>query len=318
VRARVAGVMLLLTVAAARNAARLAGAVPLAAAGRLAAAAPLAVVAVALLAAPAHAPEVTAAELRDLAGRAAGDRAALADLRQVDAVDGAPVDVEAALRRASGADLEARLAQLAETVTVVGGGRDAQADARSVLSEERFQEDRVPGPFRRILDWIGDRLPNPSIDWLDDLLPGGRSVIWIVLGALLATLAVVTSRLFLTRRVRAGMSAARLQAAARDEDPRALDRRAEAAEEAGDLEAALRLRFRAGLLRLDERGAIDFRASLSTSEVRHTLDSDAFDALAATFDDVVYGGRTASPDDLAEARETWPRVLKEELNGLAV
>ena len=101
-----------------------------------------------------------------------------------------------------------------------------------------------------------------------------------------------------------------MQAAARDEDPRALDRRAEAAEEAGDLEAALRLRFRAGLLRLDERGAIDFRASLSTSEVRHTLDSDAFDALAATFDDVVYGGRTASPDDLAEARETWPRIVE--------
>jgi len=233
-------------------------------------------------------------------------------------VDGAPVDIEAALHRASGAELEERLAQLAETVTVVGGGRDAQADARSVLSEERFQEDRVPGPFRRILDWIGDRLPNPSVDWLDDLLPGGSSVVWIVLGALLAALAVVISRLSLTRRVRAGTSAARIQAAARDEDPRALDRRAEAAEEAGDLEAALRLRFRAGLLRLDERGAIDFRASLSTSEVRHTLDSDAFDALAATFDDVVYGGRSASPDDLAEARETWPRVLKDDLSRLAV
>ncbi len=310
-RARVAGVVLLLTAAAARSAARLALASPARlAAARRAAAAPLAVAVLALLATPAHATEVTAAELRDLAGRAAGDRAALAELRQVDAVDGAPVDIEAALRRASGADLEARLAQLAETVAVVGGGRDAQADALSVLSEERFQEDRVPGPFRRILDWIGDRLPNPSVDWLDDLLPGGGSVVWIVLGALLATLAVVIARLFLTRRVRAGMSAARLQAAARDEDPRALDRRAEAAEEAGDLEAALRLRFRAGLLRLDERGAIEFRASISTSEVRHTLESDAFDALATTFDDVVYGGRSASPDDLAEARETWPRIVE--------
>ena len=84
------------------------------------------------------------------------------------------------------------------------------------------------------------------------------------------------------------------RAAARDEDPRALDRRADAAEAAGDLEAALRLRFRAGLLRLDARGAIEFRPSISTYEVRRTLHSDDFDALAATFDDVVYGGRAAA------------------------
>ena len=99
-------------------------------------------------------------------------------------------------------------------------------------------------------------------------------------------------------------------AAARDEDPRALERRADAAEAAGDLEAALRLRFRAGLLRLDARGAIEFRPSISTYEVRRALRSDDFDALAATFDDVVYGGRPPATDDLAAARERWPRVVR--------
>jgi hypothetical protein len=273
-----------------------------------------------VLAAPAvaRADEVSTRELRALAAAAATDPSALARLRRVDAVGGAPVDIEAALRGASGAELEGRLAQLAEPVPVASGGGDPRADARAVLAEERFQEDRVPGPFRRVLDWIGDRVPNPSLDWLDDLLPGTRSVVWIVLAALLAVAAAIVARLFLTRRVRAGVTAARLKAAARDEDPRALDRRAEAAEAAGDLEAALRLRFRAGLLRLDQRGAIDFRASLSTAEVRGTLHSDAFDALAATFDDVVYGGRSATPADLAEARETWPAVLKHNLNRLAV
>ena len=220
------------------------------------------------------------------------------------------MDIEAALQGAGGADLEARLRQLAQPYTVTAGGRDARADAREVLAEDRFQESSVPGPFRRILDWIGERLPNPSIDWLDDLLPGGRSVVWIVLATLLVVVAVVLSRLFLTRRVRASSVAAQLEAAARGEDPRSLDRRAEAAEAAGDLEAALRLRFRAGLLRLDAHGAIIFRPSISTHEVRRTLHSDDFDALAATFDDVVYGGREAESADVADARERWPSVVE--------
>jgi hypothetical protein len=88
-------------------------------------------------------------------------------------------------------------------------------------------------------------------------------------------------------------------------------RRGDAAAAAGDLEAALRLRFRAGLLRLDARGAIDFRPSISTIEVRRRLHDDDFDALAETFDDVVYGGRPPAADDLAAARERWPRVIED-------
>ena len=136
---------------------------------------------------------------------------------------------------------------------------------------------------------------------------GARSC-WIVLGAILVAAAAVIARLFLTRRVRAATAERQLAAAARGEDPRSLDRRADAAEAAGDLEAALRLRFRAGLLRLDARGAIVFRPSISTYEVRRKLASDDFDALAAAFDDIVYGGREASPDDVDAARERWPRV----------
>ena len=148
------------------------------------------------------------------------------------------------------------------------------------------------------------------MDWLDDLLPGGRSVVWIVLATLLAVIAAAIARLFLTRRVHAASVSSRLAAAARDEDPRSLDRRADAAEAAGDLEAALRLRFRAGLLRLDAHGAIVFRPSISTYEVRRKLGSEDFDALAATFDDIVYGGRSAGAEDVADARERWPRVVE--------
>ena len=169
----------------------------------------------------------------------------------------------------------------------------------------------MPGPFGGLIRWLGDRLPNIGLGWLDDLLPGGRSVVWIFLATILASVAWYVARRFLTTRVQASTAQQQALVAARDEDPRALERRADAAEAAGDLEAALRLRFRAGLLRLDERGAIEFRPSISTYEVRRTLHSDDFDALATTFDDVVYGGRPPETDDLAAARERWPSVIKD-------
>ena len=63
-------------------------------------------------------------------------------------------------------------------------------------------------------------------------------------------------------------------------------------------------------MRLDARGAITFRPSISTHEVRRALRSEDFDALAATFDDVIYGGRAARTDDVAAARERWPAVVR--------
>jgi hypothetical protein len=90
-----------------------------------------------------------------------------------------------------------------------------------------------------------------------------------------------------------------------------LERAAAAAERAGDFERAVRLRFRAGLLRLGDRGAIDYRPSLTTSEVRTLLGSETFEQLASTFEHVAYGGRPAGPPEAADARAEWPRVVKQ-------
>jgi hypothetical protein len=262
--------------------------------------------------AAAHATAVSAAEFRTLAGEAADDRGALEELRQVDSVDGKRVDVRGALRGARGEALDARLQALAALYTELRSAGDPRAQARDVLAESRFHQAKIPGPFTGILEWIGDRLPSFDVplDWLDDLLPGGRSVVWIFLAAVCGGLGWAISRRLLTSRVRASTQAEQALAAARDEDPRGLDRRADAAEAAGDLEAALRLRFRAGLLRLDERGTIEFRPSISTYEVRRALHSEDFDTLASTFDDVVYGGRPPEDEDLAAARERWPTIIK--------
>jgi hypothetical protein len=263
------------------------------------------------LAAPgaARAESVSPAQLRALAARAANDPAALAELRRVDRVGGRQVDLAGALRGVRGEALRARLRQLqvpAAAAPAVG----ARADARDILSQHRFRGSDLPGPFHGLLDRLSRWLHKLDgvFNWLNDLLPGGDAVVWIVLAALVCAIAAFVARRVLSGRVRASEAAAAAAGAAH-EDAHALERRADAAEAAGDLATALRLRFRAGLLRLDERGAIEFRPSISTYEVRRTLRSEDFDSLAATFDDVVYGGRPPAEDDLSSARERWPRVV---------
>ena len=258
--------------------------------------------------AAARAEAVSDAQFRALAARAVDDPAALSQLRAVDRVDGRPVDVRGALRGVRGSGLDERLRVLAQTpAPPAATAIEAREQARDILLQSRFTGTPVPGPFRGLIDWVGDRVRSAG-DWLDDLLPGGRPIVWLALAALVAALAVVVARRTLTRRVRVATQVARASVPP-SADARELERRADAAEAAGDLQAALRLRFRAGLLRLDERGAIEFRPSISTSEVRRTLRSVDFDVLAFDFDEVVYGGRAAAPADVESARRRWPGVV---------
>jgi len=94
------------------------------------------------------------------------------------------------------------------------------------------------------------------------------------------------------------------------ESPAALEAAAAEAEARGDFALAVRLRFRAGLLRLDrDARAITYRPSIPTREVRAELASEAFDDLADTFENITYGGDDAEPADTAVARRDWPRVV---------
>jgi hypothetical protein len=169
----------------------------------------------------------------------------------------------------------------------------------------------VQGPFRALLDRIGGWLESLGelVPRLDRALPGGRAVVWGLLAAAVLALGWLLGGRTIRRR--AALAAASGRAGAqRRESAAELERRADEAERRGEHEAALRLRFRAGLLRLDARGAIDYRPSLQTHDVAAALRSDAFDRLAAGFDEVVYGDRPAGPDDVAAARRDWEAVLR--------
>jgi len=262
----------------------------------------------------ARAEPVSSADLRALAVEALDDPAALERLRGVDRVDGRPADLAAALDGASEAELRGRLEALAQDAAPRSADPAAARDeARDIVSGRRFSPPEVPGPFRglleRLADWLGPVLD--LIPALDDLIPGGRPVVWALLVALVGIVAALLAGRALRRRTVGGGPRGATAAGAAAEDPDALDRRAREAAARGDHELALRLSFRAGLARLDRRGVIELRPSLSTGAVARALHSPQFDRAAARFDEVVYGRRPAAPADVAAAREAWSAVLDE-------
>jgi hypothetical protein len=186
----------------------------------------------------------------------------------------------------------------------------ARADVRDILGDRRYRADPAPRPFRGPLQWLGDRLTTIG-RWIGDVVTAIPWFVWLVVGLAIVAFTVrwIVGR---TQRRRSRPSYVRATSGGTTgEDPAALEREADDAERAGDLERAVRLRFRAGLLRLGDRGAIDYRPSLTTSEVRGLLGSETFERLAETFDEVAYGGQRAEPPDIAAARTGWPRVVSE-------
>jgi hypothetical protein len=98
----------------------------------------------------------------------------------------------------------------------------------------------------------------------------------------------------------------------REATARELEAQAEAAEADGDHALAVRLRFQAGLVRLDDDAhAIDLTPALLNSAVRNTLANTRFDHLATTFEEITYGERPAAAQQSADARREWPVVVQE-------
>lgn len=198
-------------------------------------------------------------------------------------------------------------------------GAPLRKQARSILAERRFHSTRLPRPLHGFFAGVGKwlqpigRAIERFFTKLVKFVPGGGFVLWPVLAALILLAALVLTRRSVRRRARAeraresGRHALEVMA----DDPDELDVRAEEATRAGDLDLALRLRFRAGLVRLDARKAIELRPSLTTGEVARALRSPVFSGLATSFDEVTYGGRSASAEEIEAARSGWPRVLEE-------
>jgi Domain of unknown function (DUF4129) len=262
----------------------------------------------------ASAQSVNALELRALAEQAADDPAARERLLAVERVNAQPVAMREVMAGASGDEYERRAELVVERMltTEPRGPSPAEdrAEARAVLSERRFHGAGLPRPLAGPLEWLGERI-EPAIDWINDLgtgVPGGPVVLWMLLAAGVLLIATGVTSTTIRRRTLA-LDRARAAALPATEDPRALEREADRAERDGDWERAVRLRMRAGLLRLDRRNVIVYRPSLTTGEVARAIDSPAFAEVGDRFDAIAYGGREAEREDAEHARRGWAEVL---------
>jgi hypothetical protein len=190
----------------------------------------------------------------------------------------------------------------------------ARREAGRILAEKRFQRSHSPRPFEGLFRRLGRLLLSPVQRFFRRLgqhLPAVGSPPWVVLALLVVTAAAVVTVRLSGDRARERFPRGRGRSGEDGLGPEELDRLAEAAERRGELADALRLRFRAGLLRLDGLGTIDLRPGLTNAAAARLVRSRRFDRLAVDFDEVVYGGRSATTEDVEEARSEWPRVLEE-------
>jgi Domain of unknown function (DUF4129) len=133
----------------------------------------------------------------------------------------------------------------------------------------------------------------------------------VVLGGFLVVVVLPVAAVLLARRGRSspGTGAPRSPHSRRPVDPDQLEQDADAAESAGDYERAVRLRFLAGLVRLNAAGAIELDPSLTSRQVTRRLRLVALDELARNYDEIAYGRRPATRSDVDAARDQWPTVL---------
>ncbi len=171
----------------------------------------------------------------------------------------------------------------------------AQDAARRELSKRRYHEDD-PGFFERALDAFWD--------WVDDLFssasavtPGGPVGLVVVIVAVLAVLGALWWRLGAPRREPTS------PAALFDDRPRSAAEHRSAAEAhaaQGHWNQAVQERMRAIVRSLEERALLDVRpgrtADEAAAEAGRALPAhtDRLHAAARHFDDVTYGGRTAT------------------------
>lgn len=218
--------------------------------------------------------------------------------------------MDASLRRLS--VLVVMVAALAVAVPAVAQTTIDATEQRDIATD--ILSERTYDPLRDAAsdgESFFERIGNTLTRWFASLPEGsGRIVIFLVAAVVVTLAGVAAARIIRGRVDGAERVAARGAAGTTDRpDPGKLDFAAERAAEQGDYAAALRLRFEAGLTRLDMAGATPSHEVLTSGEVADLLELPEFDTLAGTFDAVAYGSRPAGREDDEQARQRWPVVV---------
>lgn len=178
-----------------------------------------------------------------------------------------------------------------------------------ILSAAKYRA----APSNPIGEWW-TRFWNRAIEWLDRFLssvPGGPRVFFGLLALLVIAAAGWVALRLGKRRNRQveSFNLGRLSAL-RGLDPDDLEASATSAAARGNFRESVRLRFVAGLLRLDAKRAIEFTPGITSAEVAARLRQPAYDNLADQFDAIVYGDEPAGVDDDQAALAGWQELLE--------
>jgi hypothetical protein len=194
----------------------------------------------------------------------------------------------------------------------------ARRRAETILSEGRFHVAAIPRPLHGVLHAIGSALESP-LHALEELVeelasgtPGGSVTIWAALAALVLAIGGLLAARGARRALADPQAGRHGGGATRSITPADLERDALACEREGEHAEAVRLRFRAGLMRLSESELVADAPAKVNSEVSRTLHSQRFDALARRFEEIAYGGRPAAAEDVELSRREWTQLLRAE------
>jgi Domain of unknown function (DUF4129) len=183
------------------------------------------------------------------------------------------------------------------------GGDDGRQAAERELSDPIYSADSpglVERAVRAVLRWLDDLLRSAS-----DASPGGVGGLLVIGAVVVAVVVVVRLRMGRVARVTRGGPELFGTSTATAADHRAA---ADAHAARGEWADAVRERLRAVVRGLEERDLLDPRvgrtADEAAAEAGRVLPAcaDRLAAAARAFDDVWYGGRTATPATDAELR----------------
>ena len=159
--------------------------------------------------------------------------------------------------------------------------------------------------------WLLHRVLVPIFHGAHSALGSGG---WVVALVLALGLGVFVGVLLVRRRSHIASRPTNKRSRTTDEVPIDLERAAEEAEANGENELAVRLRFRYGLASLEAGGVISDRFTTTSLQLRRILLSSVFDELASRHESITYAQESASPHDVAAARDGWGQLLAEASN----
>jgi hypothetical protein len=201
------------------------------------------------------------------------------------------------------------------------GAAAARQAARKILSGPDFTAHgaKSPRPFAGVLKQLGQWLHDvfgpvghpfgSGFDWLARIF--GRTGTEVIFCVVLVIVAFLVVRVMVRRSARLGRADRPAGTETVSDDPAVLEHQADDAETNGDLELAVRLRFRAGLLRLERRGLLAERDTRTSGEIAVILGSPSFTRLAADLEEILYAEVPADASHAQAARTLWPRVPEE-------